>query len=77
MPSLDLIDRAIRAYTRTPGAQQPGAANSTVEDVDGKLFVFLRNMRGVLAVYAVKPDRGLRRVADGHAAELEARAGAA
>jgi hypothetical protein len=62
----DLIEHATHAYFRTFGknADQPGSAESTVEEIDGKRYVFLRNVRGRLAVYVCAPDGRLARITD-------------
>jgi hypothetical protein len=61
----DLVRRAYAAYFR--GGQyhdQPSSSASTVEVVDDKFYVVLRNVNGVLAVYRVRNDgilKGLKR----------------
>jgi hypothetical protein len=46
----DLIDRAIRAYHRAGNTVQPSKYSSEVQTHDGRTYVVLRNMRGVLEV---------------------------
>ena len=59
----ELIDRATRAYLRASGpyAELPGNT-SDVEEHDDKLYVILRNVKGTLAVYRVRPDDSLRKL---------------
>lgn len=56
----ELTKRAIRAYLKAGGQDQPGSA-SGLEVRDGKQFLVLRNAKGTLATYAVTKGR-LRRV---------------
>jgi hypothetical protein len=54
----DLLDRAIKAYHRRCKREgsvldQPGRTDSTVEEYGGRLYVILRNVRGVMAAYRV------------------------
>lgn len=62
----DLVGRGVAAWFRAtkgyPLYQQPSMALSTVEDVDGLLYVQLRNERGLQASYRVKKDGALRRL---------------
>lgn len=67
MDETDLLRRAMAAYWRgrggDPAVDQP-SASSGVEVHDGKAYVVLRNVRGVLAVYRVRNDgmlKGMRR----------------
>ena len=60
----DLMKRAFAAWFRSGGTDQPSATSSGVESHDGKQYVVLRNTRGVMKVYRVRPDgmlKGLRR----------------
>lgn len=61
-----LIARAVAAWFRAtkgyPLLQQPSMHLSTVEDVDGLLYVQLRNVQGLQASYRVKKDGALRRL---------------
>jgi hypothetical protein len=55
----ELLGRAYRAYFMTAAREQynadmPSERSSGMEDVDGKDYVVLRNVRGVLAVYRVR-----------------------
>ena len=57
----DLTIRAFRAYFRSGGIDQP--ANSSGEVVsNGKRYIVLHNIRGVLAVYRVSAAGSLRRL---------------
>ena len=60
-----LVQRALAAYFRSARGgeilDQP-ANGSGVEKINGKLFVVLRNVRGILAVYRVKNDNHLKRL---------------
>lgn len=47
--------RAIAAYTRNPGTQQPAADLSGPAAAGGLDYIVLRNLGGVLAVYRVLP----------------------
>lgn len=65
MPSHDvekaLIDKAIKvhvSYCKRSNSRfdQPSEYESDVEDVNGVLYVSLRNMHGLLAAYRVRPE---------------------
>ncbi len=64
-----LLNRALaaqaRAAARAGGAPlQPSQDSSVVTTVDGKRYVVLRNVVGILAVYRVRTDgvlKGLKR----------------
>lgn len=60
----DLTRRAFAAYFRTagPNVDQP-ASSSGYERVNGRGYVVLRNVRGVLAVYRVRTSGALKRLA--------------
>ena len=61
MTTHELTTRAFRAYFRSGGIDQP--ANSSGEVVsNGKRYVVLHNIRGVLAVYRVSNAGALRRL---------------
>ena len=47
----DLKRRAIAAYFKHGGTDQPATERNQVEKHDGKTWVVLRNVRGLLAVY--------------------------
>lgn len=50
----NLEDRAMRAYFRSGDSlDQPSESLSSVERVDGKDYVFLRNSFGLLAAYQI------------------------
>jgi hypothetical protein len=53
-----LLRRAFAAWFRTGGTDQP-ANDSHVVEYDGKLYVVLRNLNGVLAVYRVRAYDGI------------------
>lgn len=60
----DLMRRAFAAWFRGGGADQPAAGSSRVEEHEDRLYVVLRSMRGIMAVYRVRNDgmlKGLRR----------------
>jgi hypothetical protein len=57
----DMIARAVRAHRRATQREgglymQPGAADSTVEEIKGREYVVLRNCNGVKRVYKVRGD---------------------
>lgn len=61
----DLLQRAMAAYFRHyPGASmnQPDSTASGETEHDGKQYVVLRNVDGVLAVYRVRQDGMLKRL---------------
>lgn len=58
----DLIRRALSAWFRTGGTDQPSAASGVAEH-GGKQYVVLNNVAGVLAVYRVRNDGVLKRLA--------------
>ncbi|HEY3356886.1 MAG TPA: hypothetical protein VGQ83_26790 [Polyangia bacterium] len=63
MMSGDLERRALAAYFRSGGTDQPAGGAQFVE-VGGKAYVTLSNVRGMLAVYRVRNDgqlKGLKR----------------
>lgn len=55
----DPVTRALAAYFRAGGTDQPSADSGVVEH-DGKSYVVLRNVNGVLTVYRVLNDGGLK-----------------
>jgi hypothetical protein len=57
----DLIRRAFSAWFRSGGTQQPAVTLSTVEELDEKVYVVLRNSNEILAVYRVRPSDGVLR----------------
>lgn len=64
----ELTQRAIAAYYRSARGgeilDQPSSGASGVTEHEGKEYVILRNVNGVLAVYRVRPSgalKGLRR----------------
>jgi hypothetical protein len=61
MDTQDLLRRALAAYFRTGGTDQP-ANTSDVAQHAGLRYVVLRNVRGPLAIYRVKNDGMLRRL---------------
>ncbi len=65
MDDIALMNRAMAAYFRgqeTGSLQQPNQGLSEVETYDGKIYVVLRNVREVLAVYRRRNDGILRRM---------------
>lgn len=63
----ELFERAVGAWVRYTAlngwpADQPSRAASSIEEVGGRSYVVLRNTRGVLALFRVKPNGGLRRL---------------
>lgn len=58
-----LIARAIEAYLSKGGPDQPGR-DSEERDLDDRHYVVLRNARGLLAVYRLEGDGGLRRLGE-------------
>lgn len=47
------VSRAMKAYARSGGIEQPAAARSTVCDYKGRRYVRLANVNGPLAVYRI------------------------
>lgn len=71
-----VVQRAIAAYFRSASHegliyQQP-ASHSGIEEHDGKQYVVLRNINGILAVYRVRPSDGVLRRMKRWPKELEA-----
>ena len=58
----EMTRRALAAYFRSGGRDQPNQSQSGVEEYGGKPYVVLRGGRGVLDVYRIKPDGFLRRL---------------
>jgi hypothetical protein len=59
-----VMRRAYAAWFRYGGTAQPGASDSTIEEYAGRDYVVLRNGRGVMAVYRIRPNgalKGMRR----------------
>ena len=57
----DVRRRAFAAWFRTGGTDQPSDDSGVVE-VEGKSYVALVNVRGILAVYRVRNDGVLKRL---------------
>lgn len=55
----DLTRRALAAYFRSGGTDQPANGGSVVEH-DGKLYVVLSNVNGTLVVYRVRTSGALK-----------------
>lgn len=53
-------DRAIKAYFRNGGTQQPSRTASETVMLRGQAYVVLRNINGVLKVYRIERDGRLR-----------------
>jgi hypothetical protein len=58
----EMIRRAKAAWFRTGGSDQPGSSHSGVEESNGKHYVVLRNVNGVMAVYRIRNDGILKRM---------------
>jgi hypothetical protein len=60
----DLTRRAMSAYFRTDQTVAPPipSSNSGVVELNGKHYVVLLNVNGVLAVYRVRPQGILKRL---------------
>jgi hypothetical protein len=58
----DIVRRAYAAYFRSGGANHPNASNSGVFEYEGKDYVVLENVNGVLAVYRIRPSDGRLRL---------------
>ena len=56
----ELIRRAFAAYFRSGANQQPDASASNTVVHEGKTYVVLTNVNGILAVYRVLNDGGLK-----------------
>jgi len=57
----DYVRRAFAAWFRTGGMDQPGN-NSAVKEYNGKDYVMLKNVNGIMAVYRIRNDGILRRL---------------
>jgi hypothetical protein len=57
----ELTRPAFAAYFRSGGFDQP-SSDSGVAEVDGRTYVVLHNVRGILAVYRVRGDGALKRL---------------
>ena len=55
----NLLNRAMAAFLRSSDASQPSGASSGEEEIEGKKYIVLRNVRGVLAVYRVRIVKGV------------------
>lgn len=58
----ELTRRALAAYFRSGYMDQPASGSSGPIESGGKLYVVLRNMNGVLAVYRVRTSGALKRL---------------
>lgn len=63
MSGKNLVQRAIAAYLKAGGPDQPGKGSEEVI-IDGVTHIVLRNVKGVLAVYQLDSKGILRRLAD-------------
>lgn len=63
MSGKSLVERAITAYLKAGGPDQPGKGSDEVA-IDGVVYAVLRNVKGVLAVYKLDSKGILRRVRD-------------
>lgn len=57
----NFIIRAKAAWLRSGAIEQP-SNDSEIREHDGKKYVVLVNVRGVLAVYRIKNDEALKRL---------------
>jgi hypothetical protein len=57
----DVTRRAFAAYFRSGGIDQPANSSGVVEH-NGKAYVVLENVNGILAVYRVRNDGMLKRL---------------
>jgi hypothetical protein len=57
----DLIRRAMSAWFRSGGIDQPANTSGVVEH-EGKPYVVLKNVNGTLAIYRVRNDGTLKRL---------------
>ena len=56
----ELLRAAYAAWFRSGGSDQPNASKSGVEEVDGRWYVVLRNVNGIMAVYRERTDGVLK-----------------
>jgi len=56
----DMVKRAMAAWFRSGGTDQPGTSDSDVREHAGKEYVVLGNVNGILAVYRIKNDGFLK-----------------
>ncbi len=63
MSGKSLVERAITAYLKAGGPDQPGKGSEEVT-VDGVVYAVLRNVKGILAVYQLDSKGILRRMQD-------------
>ena len=61
---MDYLSRAYAAYFRTEGTARTAqpSSNSDICEHDGKEYVVLRNINGVLAVYRITNSGQLKRL---------------
>ena len=60
----ELVTRAMRAYFIEEGGESPAqpSNSSAVTEFEGKRYVVLNNVNGILAVYGLKNDGVLKRL---------------
>lgn len=58
----DYLRRAMAAYFRTSGGDQPDQGRSGVETIEDRKYVVLRNVNGILAVYRIRRSGALKRL---------------
>lgn len=64
-PDGDGVTRAVAAYRRSEGESAPIPGNdSAVQEHDGREYVVLRNVNGILAVYGFRADGKLQRLVE-------------
>jgi hypothetical protein len=76
MTDEQLLSRAMAAHYKASAREgaiydQPSAASSGIEEIDGKRYVVLRNINGILRVYRVRPSDGVLRALRRWPKELE------
>lgn len=58
----DLLRRATAAWFRYGGMDQPNQGLSEVEEIEDRVYVVLRNINGILAVYRLTSQNKLRKL---------------
>ena len=59
---LEFTSRALSAYYRSRGGDQPDRNLSDVETIGGLHYAVLRNVSGILGVYRIRNDGKLKRL---------------
>jgi len=60
--TISYFNRALAAYFRYGGTEQPNHGHSGEQEHNGKRYVVLRNVNGILAVYRITTDGQLKRL---------------